>query len=69
MQLLCDLRKEDEELVSPQEPPDPTQHGLGRGEKGFGGSVSVSPYGSTLYAADPLFWARGTEHGTPLLLG
>uniref|UniRef100_A0A8C5TCJ7 Protein kinase domain-containing protein n=1 Tax=Malurus cyaneus samueli TaxID=2593467 RepID=A0A8C5TCJ7_9PASS len=31
--LLCGLRKEDEELVSPWEPPEPLQHGLGRGEE------------------------------------
>lgn len=59
--LLCNPGKEHEELVSPQEPPDPTQHGLGLGEKGFGG-VSLW-FSLWQYAAGPLFWAGGAERG------
>ncbi|XP_058280262.1 death-associated protein kinase 2-like isoform X3 [Hirundo rustica] len=66
--LLGDLRKEDEELV--RRPGAPRSHPAwaGEGAEGMRGSGSVSPYGSTLCAAAPPFWAGGTESGT-LLLG
>lgn len=63
--LLCDLGKEDEELVSPQEPPDPTQHGLGRGRRDLGCLSQFPPMAVPSMLQAPCFGQEGQSVGPP----